>query len=48
MSEPVDFDKGPSSMGVVSIREEGESNDNDRMRTLGEGVRGAAMSVAIL
>lgn len=45
MSEPVDFDRGPSSRGVSVIREEGESKDNDRMRNLGEGVR---MSVVII
>jgi hypothetical protein len=30
------------------MREEGESNDCDRMRTLGEGVRGGAMKVVMV
>jgi hypothetical protein len=38
--EPVDLEKGESSIGVTLIREEGESKDWDRIRTLGEGVRG--------
>ena len=48
MIEPVDFEYGESSIGVTLIRDEGESKDCDRMRTLGEGVRGGAMIVAIL
>jgi hypothetical protein len=48
MSEPVDFDSGDSSIGVMLIRDDGESNDRDRMRTFGEGVRGGAMSVAMM
>jgi hypothetical protein len=46
--EPVDFEYGESSIGVTLIRDEGESKDCDRMRTLGEGVRGGAMIVVIV
>jgi hypothetical protein len=34
-------------MGVTLMRDEGESKECDRMRTLGEGVRGGAVRVAI-
>lgn len=44
----VDFEHGDSSIGVTLIREEGESKDCDRMRTLGDGVLGGAMVVAML
>lgn len=43
----MDFDSGDSSVGELLIRNDGESNDCDRMRTLGEGVRGSAMSGAM-
>jgi hypothetical protein len=45
---PVDLEKGDSSTGVTARRDEGESKDCDRMRTLGDGVRGGGHMVAIL
>lgn len=45
---PVDFEKGDSSIGVTLMRDEGESKDCARMRTLGDGVRGGAVVVAML
>jgi hypothetical protein len=45
---PVDLEKGDSSIGVTLIRDEGESKDCDRMRTFGDGVRGGAITVAML
>lgn len=45
---PVDLLKGDSSIGVTLMRDEGESKDCARMRTLGEGVRGGAVTVAML
>lgn len=42
--ESMGFENGDWSMGV---REDGESNDCDRMRTLGDGVRSGAVVVAI-
>lgn len=45
---PVDLEKGDSSTGVIARREEGESKDCDRMRTLGDGVRGGGHMVAML
>jgi hypothetical protein len=44
----VDFEKGGSSIDVSVIRDEGESKDCDRMRTLGEGVRRGGSIVAML
>jgi hypothetical protein len=46
--DPVDLEKGDSSIGVTLMRDEGESNDCARMRTLGDGVRGGAIMVAML
>jgi hypothetical protein len=45
---PVDLENGDCSIGVTLIRDEGESKDCDRMRTVGEGVRGGAVTLAIL
>jgi hypothetical protein len=45
---PVDFEKGDSSICVILICDEGESKDCARMRTLGDGVRGGAVVVAML
>jgi hypothetical protein len=44
----VDLEKGDSSIGVTLMRDDGESKDCDRMRTLGDGVRGGAITVAML
>jgi hypothetical protein len=46
--EPVDLEKGDSSIGVTLMRDEGESKDCARMRTLGDGVRGGTIVAAIL
>jgi hypothetical protein len=46
---PVDLEKGDNSIGVMLMREEGELKDCERMRTLGDGVRGGgAIVVAML
>jgi hypothetical protein len=45
--DPVDLEKGDASISVMPMRDEGESNDCDRMRTLGDGVRGGAVVVAM-
>jgi len=45
---PTDLEKGDSSIGVTLMRDEGESNDCARIRTLGDGVLGGAIRVAIL
>jgi hypothetical protein len=47
-SAPVDFEHGDSSIGVTLIRDEGESKDCERMRTLGEGVRGGTATVVAI
>jgi hypothetical protein len=46
--EPVDLENGESSIGVTLTRDEGESKDCDRIRTLGEGVRGGGRRVAMM
>lgn len=43
----VDFEKGDSSTGVTLMRDEGESKDCARMRTLGDGVCGGAVTVSM-
>lgn len=49
MIAPVDFEHGDSSMGVTVMREEdGESNDCARILTLGDGVLGGAIIVAMM
>ena len=45
---PVDLEMGDFSTGVIARRDEGESKDCDRMRTLGDGVRGGGYMVAML
>jgi hypothetical protein len=45
--DPVDLEKGDASNRVTPMRDEGESKDCDRMRTLGDGVRGGAIVVAM-
>jgi hypothetical protein len=45
--DPVDLEKGDASISDMPMRDEGESNDCDRMRTLGDGVRGGAVVVAM-
>ena len=45
---PADREKGDTSIGVMLVCDEGESKDCERMRTLGDGVRGRAITVAIV
>ena len=42
------MEKGDSSRGVTLIRDEGESKDSERMRTLGDGVRGGNSRVVMI
>jgi hypothetical protein len=45
--DPVDLENGDASNKVTPMRDDGESKDCERIRTLGDGVRGGAIVVAI-
>lgn len=44
---PVDLEHGDSSIGVIVMRDDGESKDCARMRTFGDGVLGGTIMVAM-